>query len=150
VDSQPHDNENTPANDNPYAAPVPLSPAGVNPHMQLQPVAIVLMATSIPWTGLLLLSALAQLPGIIHSFQHEPFSMAAGTTFGTVLPVLWSATVAYGATLMYRMRRYSSARLSAVLAMAPVCGPCFVLGIPLGIWALVILHRKEVRAAFVD
>ena len=135
---------------NPYAAPAPLEGFKIDGAAQLRPVAIVLLATSAPWTALLALSALAQLPRLIDSFQHEPFASTVGTTFGTLLPVLWSSAVVYGATLMLRMRHYSSARLSAVLALAPLCGPCAVLGIPLGIWALVVLVRPEVKAAFVD
>ena len=37
---------------------------------------------------------------------------------------------------------------AAVLALIPVTSVCCVPGIPIGIWALVVLHQPEVRAAF--
>jgi hypothetical protein len=34
------------------------------------------------------------------------------------------------------------------MALIPCLGPCYILGIPAGIWALVVLARPEVREAF--
>jgi hypothetical protein len=37
--------------------------------------------------------------------------------------------------------------VGAITAVLP-CGPCWILGLPVGIWALVVLSRAEVKEAF--
>lgn len=39
-------------------------------------------------------------------------------------------------------------RPAAILAMIPCVSPCCLLGLPLGIWALIVLLKPEVKAAF--
>jgi hypothetical protein len=51
------------------------------------------------------------------------------------------------AVQMLRLRGYRLAYAGGILAMAPVT-PLFLAGIPLGIWALAVLRRPEVKAAF--
>jgi hypothetical protein len=49
-----------------------------------------------------------------------------------------------------RMRRLEGRRfaaLAAVLAMAP-CSPAMLFGLPIGVWALVVLSDPAVRIAF--
>jgi tRNA A-37 threonylcarbamoyl transferase component Bud32 len=51
----------------------------------------------------------------------------------------------------FRMKAYrwrASALTTAILALVPI-GPTLFFGIPLGIWALVLLRRADVTAAFV-
>jgi uncharacterized membrane protein len=48
---------------------------------------------------------------------------------------------------MLRLRSYGLAVAGAILAMLP-CSPVFLLGLPIGIWALVTLRRQEVIDAF--
>ena len=45
-------------------------------------------------------------------------------------------------------RMYALAVMAALVAMVPVVSVCFVAGLPVGIWALVVLLRGDVRAAF--
>ena len=40
------------------------------------------------------------------------------------------------------------AKIAAILAMIPVTSCCFLLGIPVGIWSLVVLAKPEVKALF--
>ena len=73
-----------------------------------------------------------------------------------VLPAILSFTalcisyflVLYGAMQMLKGRRFGMARTAAILSVIPVCSPLFVIGIPFGIWALVLLSKPEVRSAF--
>ena len=53
-----------------------------------------------------------------------------------------------GAIQMSRLRSYGLAMTASILAIIPCVWSCFIVGIPLGIWALVVLRRPEVRAAF--
>ena len=52
-----------------------------------------------------------------------------------------------GGIAMLRVRRYRLARWSAVLTIAFLGGSC-PLGLPFGVWALIVLHNRRIRAAF--
>ncbi|HTN77545.1 MAG TPA: hypothetical protein VL096_19940, partial [Pirellulaceae bacterium] len=54
--------------------------------------------------------------------------------------------IAWGAYQMRRLNRYRWAKWGAVAALVPT--PMMWVTVPLGIWALVVLRRPEVRAAF--
>lgn len=67
--------------------------------------------------------------------------------FGLILMFL-HAFVIFGAVSMMRLRNYGVAYTAAVLSVIPCCSGCYFLGIPFGIWALVVLNREDVKAAF--
>jgi len=73
-------------------------------------------------------------------------SIALGwLALGLVIGVL----IIIGAVQMKRVRSSGWARTSAILAMLPLPNPVtWFLGLPMGIWALVVLRRPDVRAAF--
>jgi hypothetical protein len=52
-----------------------------------------------------------------------------------------------GGARMRRLERYDSVTLAALLSLLPL-SPAFVLGLPAGIWALVVLRQPAVVAAF--
>jgi hypothetical protein len=37
---------------------------------------------------------------------------------------------------------------ASIIAIIPCFGPCCCLGIPVGIWALVVINKPEVKSAF--
>ncbi|MGA7700516.1 MAG: hypothetical protein WCB27_12965 [Thermoguttaceae bacterium] len=53
-----------------------------------------------------------------------------------------------GATKMKKLESYSFAMAAAIIAMIPCISPCCLLGLPFGIWALVVLGDGSVKAAF--
>ena len=65
---------------------------------------------------------------------------------GVVGCLLW-LTVLVGANRMGKLRAYSFAIIAAVLSMLPLSFCCLV-GFPLGLWNLVVLFNKDVRANF--
>lgn len=67
-------------------------------------------------------------------------SLACSTPLGVVM--------AFGAIRMLSLRSHGLAMVSCILAMVPCLSPCCVLGLPVGIWAAVVLNRAEVKAAF--
>lgn len=74
-------------------------------------------------------------------------SVAGGAIYG--LFALMALAVFFGALRMKAMKNYGLSLAAAILAIVPcssyVC--CFVV-MPFGIWALIVLLKPEVKAAF--
>ena len=74
-------------------------------------------------------------------------------THGTMAVVVALVVVAlngfvlFGAIKMLRLQSYGLAVAAAIIAMLP-CQCCCVLGLPFGIWALVVLNKPEVKSHF--
>jgi hypothetical protein len=64
-----------------------------------------------------------------------------------VVGIILSCVVLYGALQMKKLRSYGWAMTACILALFPCTSPCCFLGLPLGIWALVVLLKPEVKAA---
>ena len=75
------------------------------------------------------------------------FSGTLGIVFG-VIGVIIGAVVFLGASKMKNLQSYGFALAAAILAMIPCISPCCLLGLPIGIWAIVVLVKPEVKAAF--
>jgi tRNA A-37 threonylcarbamoyl transferase component Bud32 len=67
--------------------------------------------------------------------------------FTAVPVVVTSCLVIFGAICMRDLRWYGLAVAASILVFAP-CHYAFALGIPVGIWALVVLTRADTRQAF--
>ena len=66
---------------------------------------------------------------------------------GMALVSLAAALVVWiGACRMLKVRGYGLAIAASAVAM--IAGPAALVGLPFGIWALVLLTRREVQAAF--
>ena len=65
-----------------------------------------------------------------------------------LISVAASPLIIFGGLQMLGMRRYSTALLASILALVPVTSLCCISGIPIGIWALIVLRDPEVRASF--
>jgi len=66
----------------------------------------------------------------------------------TVIGVLGSLFVVYAMLEMRKLRRFPIAVAGTILAMVPYLSLCCLFGLPIGIWALVVLFNPDVRAAF--
>ena len=69
--------------------------------------------------------------------------MMAGAALLAVNVVIFA-----GAVRMAQLKNYRLAMTAAILAVIPCIGPCYLLGIPFGIWALVVLRDPVVWYAF--
>ena len=63
-----------------------------------------------------------------------------------VLGILLNGLIIFGAIKMRKLTDFGLCMLSAILAVIPCCSPCCCIGIPFGIWALVVLNQPEVRS----
>jgi hypothetical protein len=70
-----------------------------------------------------------------------------GSLLGLVAAAMY-AMVLVGAMRMKNLRSYGLSISAAVLAIVTCCSLCAVVGLPVGIWALVVLRSPEVKAAF--
>jgi hypothetical protein len=53
-----------------------------------------------------------------------------------------------GAIAMLRLKIYNLAVGGCVVALVPAISPCCVLGVPFGIWGMIVLNDREVKRAF--
>jgi hypothetical protein len=67
------------------------------------------------------------------------------TGIGAFVP---SAFIFYGAWQMRRMRSLKVSRAAAIVACIPFLSPLVCVGIPLGIWAAVVLFMKSTAVHF--
>jgi len=65
-----------------------------------------------------------------------------------VIGLAISALILFGAIGMQKLTGHGLALTAAIVAMIPCFSPCCVLGLPFGIWALVVLNRPEVKSQF--
>lgn len=75
------------------------------------------------------------------------FQGGIGVAAGIVALVL-GVVILLGALKMKRLESYPFAMTAAIVAMVPCFWPCCLLGLPFGIWALVVLSDSSVKAAF--
>ena len=66
---------------------------------------------------------------------------------GGLLSLIFATFILFGAIRMLSLRNHQLAFAAAILAMLP-CTLCCVLGLPFGIWALVVLNKPEVKSQF--
>jgi hypothetical protein len=66
----------------------------------------------------------------------------------SIFGIVGCGIIIAGSASMLSMRYYPLGFIAAVLTMIPGTSACCLLGLPLGIWTIVVLLRPEVRAAF--
>jgi hypothetical protein len=59
-----------------------------------------------------------------------------------------SGLIIYAAQKMRVLEGFALVVTATILAMVPCTSPCCCIGIPVGIWVLVVLFKPEVKAAF--
>lgn len=93
--------------------------------------------------------AVVNIPGMDHNTELLTRTLS-GTVgiISTVVSLLLSAIILWGGMQMKALRNYPLAMAASILALVPCLSPCCLLGLPLGIWAAIVLGRPEVKAAF--
>ena len=94
---------------------------------------------------LLLSEVAAELP------QSEDLRAQGRIAFRVVWNLAMQVTnivIIVGAVKMKRLRSHGLCTAACILAVIPCIGPCFILGIPFGIWGLIVLNDPKVRQAF--
>jgi hypothetical protein len=133
---------------NPYASP-PLVDRGRYGNPLIGP-AIALLVLSACWTLLQLLALPGQFISMteIDTSEPEGISRLVGQIIGIVAMFITSLIIIVGSIGMLRLRGYGGALTAAIVAAIPICSPCFILGIPFGVWAIVLLRKPEIKSRF--
>jgi predicted Zn finger-like uncharacterized protein len=71
----------------------------------------------------------------------------AGQVTGAIVGLIFAVVILMGGIRMKQLQSYQLAMTAAILALLP-CGNCCIIGLPLGIWALVVLYRPGIKDAF--
>ena len=72
---------------------------------------------------------------------------AAGIA-SSLIGILVAAFIIYAALKMKELNLYGLCMVASILAMIPCISPCCVIGLPIGIWCLVVLTKPEIKEAF--
>ena len=56
--------------------------------------------------------------------------------------------IIFGSLQMMKLKNFPLSMATSIVAMIPCISPCCLLGLPFGIWALVVLNKPEIKAAF--
>jgi hypothetical protein len=67
---------------------------------------------------------------------------------GNLFTLALSGVTLFGALKMKNLENFGLAIAASIIALIPCFGPCCCIGIPAGIWALVVLNKPEVKSAF--
>lgn len=79
--------------------------------------------------------------------QQAPPGFTAGRYVGAFVSLIWGIVVTLGAVKLKTLQSRGSAMTGVVFSLLP-CSPCCLAGLPLGIWALVVMNKPEVKDAF--
>jgi hypothetical protein len=140
----------------PMGMPAPSAPSGsAQDALNVPSILIMVMA------GIGVLSALYGVvagggipPAVLDNPQLTPemrsllTKFAGGGRFVNVISLGIDGLMIYGAMQMRQLKSFGLAMASAILVMLPCAGCCCLLGLPVGIWALVTLNKPEVKSAF--
>jgi GYF domain 2 len=84
-----------------------------------------------------------QLAHMIQVFAYGPLGIVT-----KIVGLAISLFVLYGAIKMQKLAGYGFALAAAIVALIPCFSPCCLIGLPIGIWALVVLSKPEVKSQF--
>ena len=109
-----------------------------------------------------ILGFIAQIAGIVMSLLPKPaqtfpagspeamihsFSGSIGV-ITSIVGIIAAIVILIGAMKMKNLESHGWAVAVSVIALLPCVSPCCLVGLPIGIWALVVLNKPEVKAAF--
>jgi phage FluMu protein Com len=95
----------------------------------------------------LILSAIGMAINLSSLMVAGNFEDSVVSVVGTLVVAIPYGIVVYGALRMKQLQNYKLAIAVSILAMLP-CSGCCILGLPVGIWSLVVLCNPTIRAAF--
>lgn len=88
-------------------------------------------------------AAMAEMIMQLTSAMQGPVGLVAG-----IIQLVIGGVIIAGAIKMKNLQAYGFALTATILAMIPCLSNCCVIGLPIGIWALVVLLDNNVKQGF--
>jgi phage FluMu protein Com len=147
-----------PPSGNPYQSPMaPVYSQAVQAEQRLAGPAIALMIVAILGiVGFLGIAGLYGVAGIVavnqprhmHNDRAEMITVFGIIVAASLVAVVLSVLIVIGARKMKNRESYAWAMTAAIIATIPCISPCGLLGMPFGIWAIIVLCDQTVKSAF--
>ena len=86
-----------------------------------------------------------------HEYFDEKYADLAEGAAGIALcfvGILMAAFIIYASLKMKDLTQWGLCVAASIIVMIPCISPCCIVGLPIGIWCLVVLTKPEVKAAF--
>ncbi len=80
--------------------------------------------------------------------EYENLIEGAAGVAGCFVLLVVAAFIIYASLKMKELTQWSLCVAASILAMIPCTNPCCIVGLPIGIWCLVVLTKPEVKSAF--
>ncbi len=109
-------------------------------------VGVTLLALSIVYIFLILTNLVVYVPMILD--EPEDASFPITMCIYVAIIAAYNLVLITGAISILRRGTYIWAFITCCLAIVPFLGPCWILGIPVGIWGIVELRKQGVRETF--
>jgi len=93
--------------------------------------------------GSLWMDEIPELPEWYENVYEGAFGL--GSAFVGILVALF---IIYVALKMKELKQWGLCVAASILAMIPCISPCCIIGLPIGIWCLVVLMKPEIKNAF--
>ena len=87
--------------------------------------------------------------GVPPQFERWATMMSGGV--GIVLNIIGlglSAFFIYASSKMRKLENYGMVMTATIISMLPCLSPCCCVGLPVGVWILIVLAKPEVKSAF--
>ncbi len=85
-----------------------------------------------------------------HRYIEEYADLAAGAASVAFcfMGLLVAGFIIYSSLKMKKLTQWGLCVAASIIAMIPCISPCCIVGLPIGIWCLVVLTKPEVKTAF--
>ncbi len=70
--------------------------------------------------------------------------------FSGIVGIVVAALIIFASLKMKKLENYKLVMAASIVAMIPIVSSCCLIGLPAGIWALVVLRKPEVKSAFLS
>ncbi|MFN4905316.1 MAG: hypothetical protein ACK5EO_16350 [Planctomycetota bacterium] len=148
---------------NPYEPPSTESQIGIDIQGQLpeQSIEQIRRRVSRPGMALMIMGSIASVFPAVNIVYFTYHLLTQGLDFGLkqynpIIPailvngvffMIW-LLISIGGAKMAFLESYPLARVAALLACIPIITPFIIIGIPFGIWGLILLNDPRVKAAY--
>ncbi len=80
--------------------------------------------------------------------EYARIAQGAASVAFCFVGLLVAGFIIYASLKMKALTQWSLCVAASIIAMIPCISPCCIVGLPIGIWCLVVLTKPEVKAAF--